>query len=1621
MRRNRVLGFLLVVSLLLSASGFVAAQSVSLSSSSLNFGNQAVMTTSAAKSVRLTNAGTAPLVVSSITPPSPPFADPNGTGACPSASFSLAPGTYCTISVTFSPTKTGDLKGSISITDNATGSPQIISLKGTGVPQAVLSPSLLVFGLIGVGTKSPAETATLQNNLSTALTITSIAPSGDFAVSETTCGASLAALSKCQISVTFTPTQLGVRSGALTVVDTANNSPQTISLAGAGTLASLSSISITPANFTIPVGSTQQFTATGRFPNNILLNLTKLVYWSSSATSVATISNSLGSQGLATGKAAGTTTIKASSLNGISGSTSLTVGSKTTAAVTLSNLAQIYNGTPRPVTVTTIPPGLAVIVTYNGSSTAPTNAGSYSVVATVNDPNYQGSASGAFVISPATATLALSNLAQTYDGTAKSATVTTNPTGLTGVSVTYNGSATLPVSAGSYAVVASLSNANYTASNVSSTFVISKGAATVTLGNLTQTYTGAALAPTATTVPANLTVTWTGAPDTNAGTYPVTATISNPNYAGSASGSFMIGQAAPTMIVTGGTFAYDGTPHAAMATATGVNGTSVSGSFAFTYNRSPTAPIAAGVYTVVATFTSADPNYGNASGAGSITITAPAATLVSIAITPSNSSILLGNNTQAFTATGSYSDGSTQDLTSSAATTWGSSITTLVTMSGNLATSAGTGTSCGGPTMISAASGAVTGSTALKVAVSGGAACIGTMIQARDPHAATLLNTGKVLITGGLSTAGQLTSGLTTAELYDPGPATSTATGPMHSAHAYHTATQLNDGNILIVGGVDSTGSPTTSAELYSPVANAFATVTGLNANGVTGLNTARYQHTATLLSDGTVLIVGGVDSTGSPTTSAELYNPATQTFTAVAGLQGSLSTARFAHTATLLRWGGVLIAGGYDSKGNPLASAELYDPSCTCIYLNTDNNNVVSGMSVSRAAHTATPLNDGTVLIVGGAGASPSTAEVYSPNTGLFALTSGNLSLGRYLHTSTMLTNGTILVAGGVQFNSGTATASEETYDPTTGGFTSVGNLLTARFSQTATLLPDGTVLIAGGVDSNGISLASLELYTPTTFTPTGFTGGISVNPTAPAIPLGTTVQFTASGIFSSGTQPLATVSWSSSDNTILRITNDSTNSGLAFPVALGPVTVTACAGTVCGSTLVTVVPAALVSISVTPANGFLSVPPGSPLPFTATGTYTDGSSNNLTASAAWSSSIATVATVDTMGLATPASPVQLGLTVITATEPSSGITGSATLTVSDFTATGAPNYPRVGHTASLLHCAACALNGDVLIAGGEDTASFTVINAAELYTPSLGTFSLTGSLITGRRVSYTATVLSDGRVLIVGGEDGINNILATAELYDPNTSTFSATGSMSTPRARHTATLLPNGKVLVAGGYNFNQPAPGLLDTAELYDPVGGTFSATGSMGTARHSSTATLLQTGQVLVAGGQTNTGSTDEAELYDPNSGTFGLTGKLHDFPTPFGQILGRSQHTATLLSNGQVLVAGGYGINSTYSPDVAFSELYDPSSGTFLQTGSLAIPRYGHTATLLLSGKVLIAGGSGGAVSDLVSCELYDPTSGIFMPTGNLQYGGGNTATLLPTGQVLIVGTAGAELYQPGP
>jgi hypothetical protein len=354
-------------------------------------------------------------------------------------------------------------------------------------------------------------------------------------------------------------------------------------------------VTVPPANQTAVVGNNVTFsvTATG----------TGLSYQWLFNGSVIGATNSLTLNNVTVSQAGVYTVIMHGAVGSATNSATLTVN-KATGTVTLGNLNQTYSGSAEAATATTIPTGLTVNFTYNNSANAPTNAGSYTVIGTINDPNYAGSVTNTLVIAQAGATVTLGNLIQTYSGSAEAATATTTPTGLM-VIFTYNGSVTVPTNAGSYTVIGTINNPNYTGS-ATNTLVIAQASGSITLGSLNQTYTGAAKAATATTTPSGLTVSFTyngsATVPTNAGSYTVIGTINDANYQGSATNTLVIAQASGSITLGSLSQTYSGTAKPATATTT-PTGLTVN----FTYNGSANVPTNAGSYTVIGTIN--DANY----------------------------------------------------------------------------------------------------------------------------------------------------------------------------------------------------------------------------------------------------------------------------------------------------------------------------------------------------------------------------------------------------------------------------------------------------------------------------------------------------------------------------------------------------------------------------------------------------------------------------------------------------------------------------------------------------------------------------------------------------------------------------------------------------------------------------------------------------------------------------------------------------------------------------------------------------------------------------------------------------------------------------------------------------
>jgi len=269
--------------------------------------------------------------------------------------------------------------------------------------------------------------------------------------------------------------------------------------------------------------------------------------------------------------------------------------------------------------------------------------------------------------------------------------------------------------------------------------------------------------------------------------------------------------------------------------------------------------------------------------------------------------------------------------------------------------------------------------------------------------------------------------------------------------------------------------------------------------------------------------------------------------------------------------------------------------------------------------------------------------------------------------------------------------------------------------------------------------------------------------------------------------------------------------------------------------------------------------------------------------------------------------------------------------------------------------------------------------------------------------RSGHTATLLPEGKVLIVGGMRRNQDFYRSAELYDPATGKFQSTGDMTTPRVGHAAVLLRSGKVLIVGGWIGH----GETDSAEIYDPATGRFSSLSKMTAKRGGPGATLLVNGDVLITGGgdTTGPGGIASAEIFHAATSTFEPLPPMHS---------ARIEQTTTLLRDGRVLIAGGRA-----------AEIFDPATKKFTVAGNLLTARYKHSAGVLPDGRVLIAGGSDDRdwSGKLSTAEIYDPEKQSFTaasPLNDSRFKLPREAIQLSSGQLLFAGgSKTVEVYDP--
>ncbi|MCC6629575.1 MAG: hypothetical protein IT340_19525 [Chloroflexi bacterium] len=658
-----------------------------------------------------------------------------------------------------------------------------------------------------------------------------------------------------------------------------------------------------------------------------------------------------------------------------------------------------------------------------------------------------------------------------------------------------------------------------------------------------------------------------------------------------------------------------------------------------------------------------------------------------------------------------------------------------------------------------------------------------------------------------------------------------------------HTVTLLANGKVLVVGGVDD--SILATAEIYDPATNAWSP-TG-------SMTTVREQHTATLLANGKVLVAGGHGPDRATLASAELYDPATGAWSAT----GSLSKPSDNHSSTRLQDGRVLLL-SWDS-----GAASIYSPTSGA-WLD------VSAPTGGIESVIALLLQDGRVFLV----QQGNTSDIYDPVTDTWMTTAERSARYRSGPSATLLSDGKVLVAGGDDGDTTLATA--EIYDPVMDTWVDTGAMATPRESHTAVRLADGSVLVLGG---NANSAALPERFEPATgaWSPTGALSTPSYFMTATLLPSGR-ILTTGAGPYSKTVQ----------------IYDPNGTGGPPAPIPPLPTPVASSEWAASGN----------------PPSGHASVftltrlPSGKVLLAGGQRFLADG----------------------------------FGVSIATADlyDPASGA----------WAATSPMGEARESHAAVLLP------NGKVLVAGGDGPNSTGdccyAMATAELYDPATGAWSATGAM-TRERDSLTGVLLGNGKVLVV--EDGRQS----TEVYDPASGTWAATGSLTTSLYDVTATLLTSGKVLVVG---FEFVTTSMRIRAEVYDPASGVWAPTGNPATERAGSQTTRLANGKVLLSGGRSSTGAgatLASAELYDPATGVWSPTGSMS---------AARRNHGAVLLGSGKVLVAGGTGpVSAGCCETHAGAEIYDPATGAWASAGTMPRRSSGQLGLLLADGRALITSG----------------------------------------------------------
>ena len=928
-------------------------------------------------------------------------------------------------------------------------------------------------------------------------------------------------------------------------------------------------------------------------------------------------------------------------------------------------------------------------------------------------------------------------------------------------------------------------------------------------------------------------------------------------------------------------------------------------------------------------------------------------------------------------------------------------------------------------------------------------------------------------------------------------------------ARVGHTASLLYNDKVLIAGGDLGLG-PVNTTEILDEQA-------GTETAGPS-MSVARSSHTATVLADGRVLVYGGLTNAAtlvSAANVAEIYNPYTNTWSGpFAGPAGS--AARYNHTATLLQNGKVLICGGQadaDGTADFLSTCLLFDPSNPSGFSGATPISMLSSSSGGRALHTATLIKDGRVFLAGGyshlAGiANPYTplvtTEIYNPTTNGF--TPGKaLIRARAHHQATMLADGRILISGGEDgkdvYASKGYIESAEIYDPLSDSIQAAQPMEERKAFQTTTLGADGRVFAFGGLGNITTSYATLGAV-GSALQPGSIlkgvrsatsSGTITTAASSLYINLDIPLSVEASGIIKDGeidfSSPQASVPLGKAefDPGIQGGAAPYPNGqGLKFDLAGTEVTCLA-DGSKCGIINPTA-PVSLQNVMGTyefqqqTFSMVSSLTAGSCIEFAAAGLDTSDSPLSILNGSGGCSY-----TGDTGSLpATDVSyacgqfkvtldPAFSGATVLDLEmalksgswtfQKSNGVNFTASLDGGKASLVGGDLSPGTVGSDGVFDLFGCFHNLTGGISDDTDTAhaqappasgngtlsaggtmqfvvsqidmsgqSFSIDIATiqiremvfgdfECYDEKTNSWSMDPSACADRSSGYerfgqTATLLPNNDIEYYGGQvcsaaagpscsaytpTQINPLISSTTLLSFLTGGWTTVSGMSQARGNHTTTLLPDGRMLIAGGTDGQTT----LSSSELFDPTAKTFSPAATMNVSRDLHTASLLTNGRVLVAGGfhsgLPSTGTTNSAEIYDPAVNAWVQTGALNQ---------GRDNHTATVMPDGNIMVVGGY--VEPPDPNAGYldtAEVYYSTAGVWHTAAApMGTKRALHAAVLLQDGRLLVIGGVN-ASGPTASVEAYDPAAGTWTPQDSLPVAlHSPSAVLLPDGLVLVAG-----------